>query len=129
VSHMPGLPDAPSTLQDTLTREHFIDALPESEVQCRIHQARPKSLREAFTATLEIDRHQAKVQARAVFPPVTDYLAPNSSLETDLQQQVKELQQVVNHLLAAQEPLSPTRNGLPRIGSGQLPNTFSGSCT
>ena len=60
-------PNAPSTLRDTLSRDHFIDALPESEVRWRIHQGRPKSLREALTAALEIeafyvaDRHRARV--------------------------------------------------------------------
>ena len=39
-------PNAPMSLQDTLARDHFTDALPESEVRWRIHQARPRSLRD-----------------------------------------------------------------------------------
>lgn len=62
-------PGTPSNLQDTLVREHFVDALLESEVWWRIHQARPKFLHEALTMALEIEascvanRHQVRIQA------------------------------------------------------------------
>lgn len=103
-----GYPDAPSNLEDTLVRDHFIDALPESEVWWRIHQARPKSLQEALTTALEIevfyvaDRHRARIQARVVFPPPPEAPVPMSP-QNDLHQQVGELRKVVNKLLAKQE--------------------------
>ena len=102
-------PDAPSNLQDTLVRDNFIGALPESEVWWRIHQVRPKSLQEALTMALEIkafyvaNRHLARIQARAVFPPSPEAPSPMSPHGNDLQQQVRELRQVVNKLLAKQE--------------------------
>ena len=76
IQHLPlqAYPQPPSNLQDTLARDNFIDALPESEVRWSIHQARPKSLQDALTTALEIegfyvaDRHPASIQARAVFP-------------------------------------------------------------
>lgn len=95
-------PNAPTNLQDTLARDYFIDALPESEVRWRIHQARPRSLREALTTALEIeafyvaDRHRTRIQARAVFPPSHEAPAFTSSQGDDLQQQVGELRQIVN---------------------------------
>lgn len=88
-------PAAPSTLQDTLARDHFIDALPDSEMRWRIHQARPSCLREALTTALEVeafyvaDRHRTQGQARAVLPPSADL--PISEPEDDLKQQVGEL--------------------------------------
>ena len=47
--------NAPTSLQDNLARDHFIDALPESEVQWCIHQVRPRSLCDALTTALEIE--------------------------------------------------------------------------
>ena len=115
-------PNASSNLQDTLARGHFIlSALPESEVRRRIYQAWPKSLREALTAALEIeafyvaDRHRARGQARAVFPPSTDAPTPTPCPGDDLQKEVGELRQVVSQLLAKQElPLRP-RDGWRRF--------------
>ena len=122
------------SLQDTLARDHFIDALPESEVRWRIHQARPKSLQEALTTALEIEafyvanRHRARIQARAVFPPPPEAPAPMSP-QNDLYLQVGELRQFVNKLLEKQEqPLRP-RDGLCRFGSGHLPGNYSGCFT
>ena len=100
-------PAAPSSLQDTLARDYFIDALFDSEMWWRIHQARPKCLREVLTTALEVeafyvaDRHRTRVQARAVLPSSID---PPIS-ENDLQKQVGELRQVVNQLLTKQDQL------------------------
>lgn len=121
-------PAAPSSLQDTLARDHFIDALPDSEMWRRIHQARPKCLREALTTALEVeafyvaDRHRTRVQARAVLPSSID--PPISEPENDLQKQVGGLRQVVNQLLTKPDQL-PWR----RPGSGRLPANYSGCFT
>ena len=98
-------PAAPSSLQDTLARDHFIDALPDSEMRWCIHQARPKCLRDALTTALEVEafyvaeRHRTRVQARAVLPSSIDPPEP----ENDLQKQVGELRQVVNQLLTKRD--------------------------
>ena len=97
-------PAASSSLQDTVARDCFIDALPDSEMRWRIYQAMPKCLREVLTTALEVeafyvaDRHRTRVQARAVLPSSID--PPISEPENDLQKQVGELRQVVNQLLA-----------------------------
>lgn len=128
-------PNAPTSLQDTLARDHFIDALPESEVRWRIHQARPRSLREALTTALEIeafyvaDKHRTRIQARAVFPPSPEAPASASSQVGDLQQQVGELRQVVNKLLTKQEQPLRRRDGWRRFESGYLPSNYSGCFT
>ena len=100
-------PAAPSSIQDMLARDHFIEAIPSSEMQWHIHQARPKCLREALTTALEVeafyvaDRHRARLQARAVLPSSID--PPISEPENDLQKQVGELRQVVNQLLTKRD--------------------------
>ena len=128
-------PSAPTSLQDTLARDHFTDALPESEVRWRIHQARPRSLRDASTTALEIeafyvaDRHQTRIQARAVFPPSPEAPFSTSSQGDDLQRQVGELGQVVNKLLTNQEQPLRRRDGRRRFERGYLPGNYSGCFT
>ena len=121
-------PAAPSSLQDTLARDHFINALPDNEMRWRIHQARPKCLREALTTAPEVeafyvaDIHRTRVQARAVLPSSIDL--PISEPENDLQKQVGELRQVVNQLLT-----KPDQPPWRRPGSGRLPANYSGCFT
>ena len=128
-------PNAPTSLQDTLARDHFIDALPESEVRWHIHQARPRSLRDALTTALEIeafyvaDRHRTRIQARAVFPPSPHAPVPTSSQGDDLQRQVGELRQVVNQLLKKQEQPLRRRDERRRFERGYLPGNYSGCFT
>ena len=111
---------APTSLQDTLAKDHFINAFPESEVRWRIHQARPKSLRNALTTALEIeafyvaDRHRTRIQARAIFPPSPEAVVSISSQRDDLQRQVGELRQVVNKLLTKKEQPLRRRDGRRR---------------
>ena len=128
-------PNAPTSLQDTLARDHFIDALPESEVRWRIHQARPTSLRDALTTALEIeafyvaDRHRTRIQARAVFPPSPEAPVSTSSQGDDLQRQVGELRQVVSKLLTKQEQPVRRRDGRRRFERGYPPGNYSGCFT
>ena len=106
-------PNGPTSLQDTLARDHFIDALPESEVRWRIHQARPRSLHDALSTTLEIEAFYV-----ADRPPSHDAPVPTSSQGDDLQRQVGELRQVVNQLLTKQEQPLRRRNGQRRFERG-----------
>ena len=128
-------PNAPTSVQDTLARDHFIDALPMSEVRWRIHQARPWSLRDALTTALEIeafyvaDIHQTRIQARAVFPPSPEAPVPTSSQGDDLKRQLGELRQVVNKLLTKQEQPLRRRDGRRRFQRGYLPGLSSGCFT
>ena len=117
-------PAAPSSLQDTLARDHFIDALPDSDVVAHsASQAQmskrsiddsPRGLEEG--AFYVADKHRTKVQARAVLPYSID--PPISEYENDLQKQV------VNQLLTKWDQ-PPWR--CP--GSRQLPAKYFGCFT
>ena len=48
-------PDAPPTLRDVLARDQFVDALPDEDTRLRIKQERPKLLRKALEAALELN--------------------------------------------------------------------------
>ena len=51
-------PDAPSTIQDVLARDQFIDALPDDEMRLRLKQERPSTLRKALEIALELESFQ-----------------------------------------------------------------------
>ena len=51
-------PDAPSSVQDVLARDQFIDALVEDETRLRIKHERPKTLQEALSLALEFESFQ-----------------------------------------------------------------------
>lgn len=56
-------PSAPSDLMETLCRDHFIDALTDSDMSLRIQLARPKNIYEATKLAVELDAfHQAEKQ-------------------------------------------------------------------
>ena len=131
-SHPPSLSKYPN---DTLASDHFIDTLPEREVGWRIHQARPRSLRDALTTALEIeafyvaDRHRTRIQARAVFPPSPAAPVPTTSQGDDLQRQVGELRQVVNQLLTKQEQPFRRHDGRQSFERGYLTGNYLGCFT
>ena len=57
-------PDAPRTLRDSLGRDHFVDALLDSDKRWRVTQARPKSLQDAVTTAVELEASQTAEQQR-----------------------------------------------------------------
>lgn len=56
-------PSAPFDLMETLCRDHFIDALTDSDMRLRIQQARPRNIDEATKLAVELDAfNQAEKQ-------------------------------------------------------------------
>ena len=51
-------PEATQATQETLARDHFIDALPDADVRWGIQQTRPKSLKDALTTAVELEAFQ-----------------------------------------------------------------------
>jgi len=46
---------APAEVKETLSMEHFLDALVDSEMQIRIKQARPSNLNQAICLAVELE--------------------------------------------------------------------------
>jgi hypothetical protein len=57
-------PGANYQLIDTLSRDHFIDALPDSDMRLRIYQAKPVTLDDAVCTAVELDAFQRAEQQR-----------------------------------------------------------------
>ena len=56
--------NAPSTIQDVLARDQFIDALPDDEMRLRLKQERPSTLQKALEIALELDSFQIASRQR-----------------------------------------------------------------
>ena len=110
-------PDASASLRETLGRDHFLDALPESDVRWRIYQTRPKSLREALNVAVELEAFQVADKqrrgARAVLPQRKEDLTTDSHSQRPdegLQKELKDLRGLVNKLLAEKSRTSAPRS-------------------
>ena len=48
-------PDAPASMIEVLARDQFLDALPEEDLQVKMRQGRPPTLRQALETSLELE--------------------------------------------------------------------------
>jgi hypothetical protein len=51
-------PDAPGNLQNVLSRDQFIDGLPDADMRLRVKQERPQSLQHALELAMELESFQ-----------------------------------------------------------------------
>ena len=110
-------PDATATLREALGRDHFLDALPDSAMRWRIHQTRPKSMKEALTVAVELEAFQAadrqRPGARAVYPPRQEGRStgesPAPTEARTLRDEVQEMRSLLQKLLDGQSRPSGQR--------------------
>jgi hypothetical protein len=57
-------PEAPPDLQNVLSRDQFVDALPGEDMRLRLKQEKPKSLRQALELALELESFQLASRQR-----------------------------------------------------------------
>ena len=74
-------PDVPPTLRDVLTRDQFIDVLPDEDTRLRIKQERPRTLQKALEAALELESFQIAARQRVKVSRETEVL--RSAPDTD----------------------------------------------
>ena len=106
-------PDAHQELVEILAKDHFIDALQESEMRLRVQQARPKTLNEAVHAAVELETFQrAELQrqgGRRFTRAVTEPKA-----KSDLQSQVYELAKAIENLTKMMNDRQGNKKYTPR---------------
>ena len=61
-------PEATPTMLEVLAKDQFIDSLAEEDIQLRLRQSRPESLRQALETALELESYQlaSRQRSRAV---------------------------------------------------------------
>ena len=109
---------APPELLDTLARDHFLDAIPDTEFRWKIHQTHPRTLRDALTTATELEAFLAasrqrsptarvltnpdkpSVETKAAVSPVVDDLA-----------EIKEMLRALVGLGGPRPPVAPS----PRV--------------
>ena len=57
-------PEASSSMLELLTKDQFVDAVPDEDMRLRIRQSRPKSVREALKVALELESYQLASRQR-----------------------------------------------------------------
>ncbi|CAB4011553.1 Retrovirus-related Pol poly from transposon 412 [Paramuricea clavata] len=82
-------PDAPPTLRDVLARDQFVDALTDEDTRLRIKQERPKSLRKALEAGLELESFQIAARQRLKVSRETELLRAARPSGTEQKEQRK----------------------------------------
>jgi hypothetical protein len=82
-------PDAPPTLRDVLARDQFVDALLDEDTRLRIKQERPKTLRKALEAGLELESFQIAARQRLKVSRETDLLRAARPSGTEQKEQGK----------------------------------------
>ena len=84
-------PDAPASMIEALARDQFLDALPEEDLQVKVRQGRPPTLRQALEALLELESLclASKQQLHAV---------REAALEEEVSKDEQHEDKVIHHL-------------------------------
>lgn len=57
-------PDAPQSVREVMERDHFLDAIPDTDIRWKVLQARPKTVRDALSIATEVEAFQASERQR-----------------------------------------------------------------
>ena len=52
-------PEAPSSVREVIERDHFVDAILDTEIRWKVLQARPRTVQEALAVAIEVEAFQA----------------------------------------------------------------------
>ncbi|XP_033761565.1 uncharacterized protein LOC117343329 [Pecten maximus] len=95
-------PTAPNDLQETLAKEHFIDALHDSEMRVRIKQSRPRTFNETVQLAVELEAYNKSEKKHHTRAAVVE--DENKQDQTDnitaLSKSLKKLQEDMETLMA-----------------------------
>ena len=117
-------PEAAESMVAVLTKDQFIDALPEEDMRLRIRQSKPASLRDALGIALELESYQLASRQKARFVreahllegplpkrPSSGHMAKPSSNDI--------LEQLVEALRCSKESNRPPRSRRERNQAGK----------
>ena len=57
-------PEAPPSVREVIERDHFVDAILDTEIRWKVLQARPRTVQEALAVAIEVEAFQASEKQR-----------------------------------------------------------------
>ena len=108
-------PSATYVLQETLSQEHFIDALPDGEIRWRVFQSKPGTLADAVRIAVELEAFQAADRQRGVTRKMARVIVPEQDKESE---QSKEMKDIQGKILSLSDELGALTKALKNMTSG-----------
>lgn len=121
-------PEAVAELQDSLSKDQFIDALEDREIRMKLRESSPKTLDEAVSRALQIEAMYEAESRRSKGRPVRVVQEPpheeKSELVELLRQNTAAMNQMVNFVQQQQQqqPSTSKETGQKQNGRGLGPN-------
>ena len=111
-------PNAVHSLRDTLTKDHFMDAIIDPDMRWKIFQSRPESLNEAARTALEYEAFQ-KAEVQRVGKKYVCAVSSQEQKEPTEDRELQQLRKDVNNLVETLKGMELKKTG----GSGGRKNT------
>ena len=120
-------PTVPADVKETLAKDHFIDALLDSDLRLRIKQARPRSLNDAVRHSVELEAYvkaEKKIgESRGILKSVTSGPAGNTTAKLN---DDKDVHKMLAELSKAVASLKTEMIGLKKKSDSRIsPNAMS----
>ena len=136
-------PDAPLSVWEVLAKDHFVDAIPDTDIRWKVLQTRPGTVQEALATATEVEAFQiserqrlrpGRLTANIVGPQVSDkhHDTLDSSISKILSEMKKdreEQRRLMEDLMKKIErPARSVQPGMERFSSWGPRNTGGGNC-
>ena len=136
-------PDAPLSVWEVLAKDHFVDAIPDTDIRWKVLQTRPGTVQEALATATEVEAFQiserqrlrpGRLTANIVDPQVSD--KHHDTLDSSISKILSEMKKDREEQRRLMEDLMkkierPARNvqpGMERFSSWGPRNTGGGNC-
>ncbi len=113
-------PSATYVLQETLSQEHFIDALSDGEIRWRVFQSKPGTLADAVRIAVELEAFQAADRQRGVTRKMARVVLPEQDKESEPSKEIKDIK---GKILSLSEELGTLTKAIKNMTGGHTEGT------
>ncbi len=119
--------DTPQSVREVLERDHFLDAIPDTDIRWKVLQARPKSVQDALSVAMEVEAFQASERQRhrtgGLTANVVEAQVPEkqvSALEVSINRMINEMKREKEVQRKMMEDFMTELVGSSRVGRVRL---------